>query len=222
MNVPDVVYSSKIPIDRLLGTLSGTFVSGSVSPGGAVTTTDAIPTNIPETTLFTGIYSVDGITWYPLENEVKHPDTRGDLFVRGESTAGTFNVKAFNSRDSTAPGAGPAYTILFRIALLAKPDQGNVTPQPIGSDTYFDSRVNYQKISLDDVQDVTAGFVVPLAHNAGGVPKVRSFLEIGGVLKSKGFYSSAQVYMDGTNVTTDYSAYSLAGRLYTRAYYSEQ
>lgn len=216
------VYSSNIPIDRIIGTYSDSFSSAAPAQGTTSSDSQDKTTNITETTLYTGIYSVDGgTTWYAFDDEIKHLDNNGSIFVRGESRSGTFKIISSNSRNP-ATGTGPAYTVQYHVALIAKPDQGDITPQPIGSDTYFDSRLNYQKISLDDAQNVSSGFTVTQSHNALGIPRARVWFETSGVLKQKGFYSSAIVSMTATDIIVDFSAYALAGRLYTRTYYHEQ
>lgn len=175
-NVQDVVFSSKFSIDKILGTYSGTF---SALPPGAfpVRSTDVIHTNIPESTFFQGIYSVDsGATWKDF-NIFHYVSNSVELQVFGRSNAGTLTITAHNSSFSSPT----TFTVMYKVLLIAKPDQGDITPQPIGADIIFDSRLNYQKILVDQKRPISISnnttWTENFGHGLNYVPSIRSFIE---------------------------------------------
>lgn len=170
-----VFFASQYPIDKILGTFESSFSA----PSGGIPerTTHTIPTGITESTFFQGIFSVDsGTTWHDFGADIVSGGLT-DITVAGRSNANTFSIDADNYT-----GATP-YTVTYKLALIAKPNQGTVEPQPIGANTLFDSRLNYQKIASDSVRSISIPdpneSIESFSHGLGYTPKVRSFIEIG-------------------------------------------
>lgn len=182
-NAESVHFGTTFDIDKVLGTFSGTITSPAptASPGSTWTPAD-IPTGIPETTLWHGIFSTDGgVTWNNFNSEINRGATTQTITCYGVSQAGNFKIIARNMYDYNI-GAGYAYTVLYKIVLFAKSTQGSITPQPIGSDLYFDSRYNYHKIALDGTTSmVVAAYggrtTVTIPHNLGRIPRVKLYYE---------------------------------------------
>jgi hypothetical protein len=82
--------------------------------------------------------------------------------------------------DNTTGGSNRS--IEYRVALIAKPDQGDVTPQPVGAEVIFDTRLNYQKIKLDTSRAISVAntneITEEFEHGLGYIPKTRTFIEI--------------------------------------------
>lgn len=221
VNASSVVYASSIATDELLGSYTNSFISSNSTPGTTTTTTDTKTTKIAETTFVVGIFSVDGgTTWQGMETDVNHSDNNGDIQVYAQSQSGILTIAAVNTRNASAPGGTWTFTVQYKVMLLAKPDQGTVTPQPIGGNVYFDSRKNYQKIALDTSQTFTGtNQTLTFTHSLGYVPRIRVFYETGGILRIRGGISSSQ-----TTITTSAVSVFMAGsytstKVYARIYY---
>lgn len=172
-NIDNVAFASSYEVDKILGTFEGSFSA----PSGTVTY-NSIATLITESTFFQGIYSVDaGTTWNDFNTVIDSSGTN-NLDVSGRSNANTFVIRADNQ---TSGGGAVTYTVKYKVALIAKYNQGNVTPQPIGANIVFDTRLNYQKIFSDTSRSLTLANLSnnreTFNHALGYVPKVRSFLE---------------------------------------------
>lgn len=237
-----VYFSSNIPIDKIIGTFTGTIVS---TAGGVPTrTASAITTLIPESTLHQGIYSTDGGTTWRDFGTSQLSGTTLQLEVYAYSESNLLTVIASNFTAATT------YTVLYKVALIAKKGQGNITPQPNGANVAFDTRLNYQKILSDTITSLSINNGVntrtTIAHSLGYIPKVRSFIErsssfgadLPAGLYEAGFYarygfsvgttlggydSTSGVLMDTTNVYTELNNQSgrgnFTGTLFTRIYY---
>ncbi len=226
-NAANVYFASSLLIDKIIGTYSGSFVLNSSGvAGGTNTVNEAITTNIPETTFFQGIYSIDnGVNWNGFGTINDHvqdtdplTDSQGSYLVEGLSQSGTFTVRGTNSSTGGAT-LFFNYTVLYKVALIAKSDQGDIDPQPTGANTLFDSRLNYQKIAVDN-KSASSGTnqTVIVAHNLGYIPKVRVFRETSGILRGGGFNFNNKVNITETIVST-LIAGTVTCDLYTRIYY---
>lgn len=222
MDVVNTVFRSDLMVDKILGTWSGSFTLNGPSSAGTATVTRNHTTSASGTVLFVGMFSLNGgSTWNGLQTHVDHADrTQGEVFIWGESTNNTLTIKAQNSRSSTATRSYN-YTVQYKIAAIAKPDQILATPQPIGTDTFFISSRNYQKIAVDNVRSISGtNAVYTVNHNLGYRPRVRTFIETGGVLRSRGYYQSARTNSTTSSCAT-YVPGTVSGKLYTRIYYDE-
>lgn len=222
VNAADVVFASSLPTDKLLGSYTGSFVATQVAANSSATYTAFHETSISETTFVVGIFSVDGgNTWNRMEASLNHSDNQGSLQVYAESTASRVYVRALNSRTFSAPSPGQTYTVQYKIMLIAKPDQGIVSPQPIGSSVYFDSRKNYQKIAVDDYRTINGtGTTTTVTHDLGYIPRVIVFYEIDGVLRARGGITSSRTDITSATVSVFFSGSVTNGKLYTRIYYN--
>lgn len=226
MSKTDAIVDSRYPIDKIIGTLTGSFSLSAPAANATNTVTFPWTTNIADTTLFQGVYSVDGgTTWNPLQYRKNHVETvdpavnpQGELFVYGESKSNLLNIVGSNQRNASST-FGTDYTVQFKVALIAKRDQGTITPQPIGSATLFDSRLDYQKIAVDDVTAISgSGLTTTIPHNLGYIPKVRVFREESGTLRSMGYQLSKKVTIDTSNVYVTIPG-AFTGNIHTRIYY---
>lgn len=178
-DVTDLYFHSSYPIDKIIGYFEGSFVAS--APGGGIQnrTTDTFATLITESTFYDGIYTIDGGTTWRNIGTAYRVSGSTELLVFGYSNANSFTVGA----DNFSFVGGNDYTVEYKVILIAKTDQGDITPQPIGADILFDSRQNYQKILLDTSQaiSITNGneTTYDFAHDLGYIPKVRSFIELG-------------------------------------------
>lgn len=232
-NALNAKFASFIPIDKIIGTYTGSFVSPApTSGGGTTTTTFPITTNIPTSTFFQGIYSIDnGVTWNDFCNNqlVLPPGIFFPFFsVIGKSTANTMTIKAINNYNYNTSSSS-SYTVLFKVALIARPDQGIITPQPIGTNTFFNSKYNYQKILSDTINNITISsgsqsFTIP--HNLGYIPKIRPFIfsNIDSSMNEavNSFLGRPDIKIDTNNVYFTFNAPFTGwttGKLYMRIYY---
>lgn len=228
-NALEAQFASFLQIDKIIGTYTGSFVSTApTSVGGSTTVSEPITTNITIPTFFQGIYSIDnGTTWNDFCNKqyILPPGIFFPFFtVTGKSTANTMTITAVNFYNYNT-STGTAYTVLYKVALIAQPNQGIITPQPIGTDIFFDSRENYQKILLDDETPVSIGslgsasYTIP--HNLEYIPKVRLFIFNNADSSMSELDQADAVSLSTTDVFVTYNAPlgGIVGTLYTRVYY---
>lgn len=176
-------FHSGYGIDQIIGTYTGSFVAAAPAPlGSPLRTAQIISTSIPESTFFQGIFSIDGGTkWYKFNVDTSPAVLGSQVLVYGGSTPGSLTLTAVNSTTSSPL----AFTVLYRVALIAKPDQGTINPQPTISNIVFNSRENYLKIILDSMTDISLG--------VGGTTKQV-------YLHNLGYFSQAIAYLE-TNAT---------------------
>lgn len=230
-NAASVYFASSLQIDKIIGTFSGSFALNSSGVAGVNNTASTpISTGIDETTFFYGIFSVDsGVTWNPIGVNRRHVESddvtvnpQGEYVVLGQSEIDVFTLNSTNTASASATQFFN-YTVLYKVALVAKPDQGDITIQSIGTNVFFDSRLNYQKIVFDEkVSSSGSNQTVITTHNLGYVPKLVAFAETGGVLKDMGssVYSINSLLIGSTTTTaTVRVAGSFTGSVYTRIYY---
>lgn len=217
-----IVFASSIATDKLLGSYTNSFTSGNSTPGTTTTTTDTKVTNIADTTFVVGIFTIDGgTTWNGMETDINHSDAQGDIQVFAQSSSGIVQVVAKNTRNASAPVGTWSFTVQYKIMLIAKSDQGTVTPQPIGGNVYFDSRKNYQKIAFDTFQTISGtDTVTTFTHNLGYIPRVRVFYETAGVLRIRGGITSSRTDITTSTVTVTMAGTIASTKLYARIYYS--
>lgn len=213
-----VYFASQYSIDKIIGTFEGSF-SAPGATGVVNVTTTSFGTSIPESTFFQGIYSVDnGDNWNRFNNDYGTDPISPDLDVYGYSTADVFVVTGRNNTFDSSSN----FTVLYKVALIAKPDQGDITPQPIGSNIAFDSRENYLKIIEDEHTAISLGagastsYRVP--HNLGRFPQAMSYLELSsgvGALPA-GLYELDSVlkYLSADNVVNEGGAGATSSGLY--------
>ncbi len=229
-NARGAQFASFLKVDKIIGTYTGSFFSPAPTSGGSGSTTASvsITTNIATPSFFQGIYSIDGgATWNDFTTQlyVLPPAIFFPYFsLAGKSTANTFTITATNYYNYNTSSAS-SYIVLYKVALIAQPHQGIITPQPIGTNTFFDSRENYQKILLDNQTAISIGSLgsasYTIAHNLGYIPKVRLFIFNNADSSISELNQTDAVSLSTTNVFVNYSAplSGITGTLYTRVYY---
>lgn len=214
-DVKKLQFYSGYDIDKIIGTYTGSFDLPAPTAGNSNTATVPITTNINSTTFYQGIFSLDsGNSWNPFYTDLTNVEStdpsvnpQGDCQVYGQSTAGVFNVIGVNTALFSATQFFD-FTPLYKVALIAKPNQGIITPQPIGTNQWFNSELNYQKIFMDTTnQSSGTDVTTTVTHNLNYIPKVRAFYETGGVLsaiESTLTSTTASVTISGTVDATVY------------------
>lgn len=174
---------STLDNDKIIGTLEGSMAVGATSPA---TYTKKENVNLPFS-YFYGIYSIDGgTTWLDfnmyhitagqVDNAIQLPLSISGYFETDPpaSPEGTFIISAFNAK-------GVAYTLLYRVWFIARPDTGSIT---LGDSEYISavqSGFNYPKIALIDIEPKTIpAFGAGLhsaVHNLNDIKMVSCFIE---------------------------------------------
>lgn len=173
-------FHSGFDVDKIIGTFEGSFTATAPAPLGSPTiSTTTFSTNIPETTFFQGIYSIDGGTsWLKFNTDSSGVPLASQANTYGRSNTGSFTVTARNF--TTA--APVAFTVQYKLALIAKPNQGDITPQPTANAIVFNSKDNYLKIILDEpvALSLSAGASIKRAfvHSRGYFPQAIAYFEL--------------------------------------------
>lgn len=234
---PNLLYfNSNIQIDKVLMVQSGTInIAAPVSPQLSLDGSFSFNTGVGDYAFFYGIYSLDnGATWNDFNAATVEYVSGNPVFntcdVWGQSTVGVMTVYARNWYIFGA-ASQKARTVMFKVAIIAKPDQGVVGDTSTDKPLQFSSRYNYQKILIDYVSDITLASnerrTITIPHGLGYPPKMRGWAVESSVLYDFGKYlygdAYSAFYSDSTNVTliisneNNPSARSL--RVYVRVYY---
>lgn len=172
--------------DKVIGVFSGSIATSAPSAiDGYIVGSATHTTGFGESCYAKGIFSVDGgTTWNDMGSMI--PDNTGGpppSFQTQEciwecSPTGVITARATNWYNFITSSSA-AKTFTYKLALIAKNDQGNITPLPTNSVTAYSSADNYQKIHD---QGSTAWNVTPgtdktatVAHGLGYIPKVKAF-----------------------------------------------
>lgn len=163
-------------IDQIIGVKTGSFTIGSSTfpIGNPTLATQSIATGFGDTCYFDGIFSTDsGTTWNQFG---VHQPQAGPTFQTvscyGYTLGNNLVLKGINYTSSS-------YTIQYKVALIAKNNQGNITPTPTNEILVYNSSANYQKIktkgsvAFSPVSGVQNSALA--MHNLGYIPKVRAF-----------------------------------------------
>jgi len=171
-------------IDQIIGVHTGAFIisAPTAAPGGSPTNaSDSFTTGFGDTCLFQGIFSVDGgASWNDFGSYKPNLTTPAQpvlqtVTCRGWVTpAGVFTAYAENNYD-LVHGSGVSYVVQYKVAFLAKDDQGAITPLPRSEILNYSSSFNYQKIYIGS-SFANGGGATTIAHNLGYVPKVRAWI----------------------------------------------
>jgi hypothetical protein len=244
MDATKIKYGGAYNTDLILGTYSGSIFSPApaATPFTHTSTSVTIPTNIPETTFFQGVFSTDGgTTWLDLNSQTPNLTAPGLAVLQtqvmyGHSVLNGLVLTADNwSYYNGTTTTSASYTFLYKVVIFARPGQGDVTPQPVVQKVNFNTKNNYQKISRDSAANITlpVGTVtVNVAHNLGYIPKIRHYIEDFSYgpttgLYDFGFYASQYTLFNCSIDTTQVSYFfdnstgtgPLTAKLYTRIYY---
>lgn len=164
------ITAPQFPLDQIIGIHTGSFTVAAGGPGNAQTSGfDSFQTNFGDQCIFVGLFSPDnGVSWY----------TNGSAFPNGiDSTTGqlTLSFSISSDVDGTVSANAnntthSAYTVLYKIALLAKSDQPKLTPLATTQLLSYQSNLNYMKIVLDGVVTLPNSGSQVIPHNLGYVP----------------------------------------------------
>lgn len=243
-NVDKIAFASSIPSDLILGTYTGSFVAAAPAtiPFTKTSTNFTINTGISEKTFFLGIFSTDGgTTWVDFNSNIPNISNPSVVALQtqmlyGRSKPNTLVLTADNwSYYNGSTTTSAAYTFQFKVVVYARPDQGNVTPQPVTQSLNFSTVYNYQKIFRDSVFPFTLPIgtsTLTLTHNLGYIPKIRGYIDNfsyatdTAALYDFGYFSSQtlfDLYIDTTSVKYFFDNSSgvgnMTGTIYTRIYF---
>jgi hypothetical protein len=247
-HVKDIAFASRIPVDQILGTFSGSLSVNATSTTtfpDKVSASTTVTTNIPERTFFQGVFSTDnGVTWVDF-NSNRSIQLGGfanlqTQMVYGRSLPGQLVITGDNwnrTSDGITFTASPV-TFLFKVVLFAMPGQGNITPQPAAQQRNFNSQLNYQKIFTDTPANFSwpiGATTATLNHNLGYVPKYRlyisnfSFAADNTALYDFGYFVSQytifQAWSDNNTLSLYFDNSSgagpMTGTIYVRIYYAD-
>lgn len=168
-------------IDNIIGIHTGSFsISAPTSSGVYTTATNSFSTGFGDTCLFQGVFSTDGgTTWNDFGAMKPNLTTAGEPVLQTVTcygyveSNGTFIATGLNYYDNVH-SSGTAYTIQYKVAFLAKDNQGAVTPLATNEILQYDSAYNFQKVfSSGSYTNGSSSHTV--THNLGYVPKVREW-----------------------------------------------
>jgi hypothetical protein len=183
------------PLDQVIGILTG-----SLSVGASASATATKATGLPDRMYFEGLWSRDGgASWIDMD---------GDYFsgVIAGSGIAVCTVSAVSYPDGTMQisannGIASVQNISYKLALIARVDQGDITPLPIARTYHYRSRQNYMKIWKQNIVDVAAGVTAPIVHGLTYVPNVKVWVELdfgGTIVLARAGHTNVTV--DGTNL----------------------
>jgi hypothetical protein len=193
MNLSAASFVSSVPIDKVIGIVTGTVSVGAPSSGapdfGTKSATDTRAHGFGDNCYFQGIFSTDnGTTWNDFGCMTPNLTSANPVFqtLDTNATVDTTNVtvKVTNYYDSVH-STSTAYTVLYKVFLLAKPNMAQpVTPIAVSEPASLNSQFKYQKIFAQDKLNLTVAFgssgSVSVAHNLGYIPNVRAWWFDGG------------------------------------------
>lgn len=181
-NSSKVAFTSALDTDRVLEIFTGR-ISVPTTGSGSLALFDTYNTGINDLTYPVGIFSVDGGNGTDMGSHYLVGSSYLSLVASTQNNV--LNVSAINFD-------APTHSVAYKIAILAKPSNTTFTlPNNLPVNTaYLDSRINYQKIALEATIPiiVPAGngttawletLTVPIPHNLGYRPNVRSFVDDG-------------------------------------------
>ena len=165
----------------IIGITSGSFTVAAPTLGNNKTATVTFDTGFGTTCYFQGIFSTDsGATWNDFGSYVPNLTTPGQPVLqtttcRGYVTSGGIMTMVGLNWFDIVHSSGSQKTILYKVALFAKPDQGNITPIDTSENTYYDSRENSRKVYISGTFDASTTANTTIPHSLGYAPKVSSF-----------------------------------------------
>lgn len=177
--------------------------------------------------LMKGLWSADGgASWQKIGQFIDVGDSAGgrrtlqlDVSMFSEDLNGPGGQLEIDATNEGASG----YTILYKVLLMARPDQGNkVTTKALVQPLRYSSKQRYMKIAFDDVVTLPTSGSTIIPHNLGYVPDVSAWMFIkdnSDPNPNNGFIFPASVTLDSANIAS--AAHSNAGnllKLYYRIY----
>lgn len=187
-NIEDIAFSTAFQIDKAIGAPTGTINSPAPGVGSFSLTSETVETGFGESCYFKGIYSIDsGATWNDFGAMIPNVSTPSmPVFqtvdvVGAVEPDGGLRVTVINYYDNVHSVA-TAYTVLWKVVLFSKNNQGSITPIDIPNPIAFTTlERDYQKIAFQDEipYNISSGVgkTETITHNLGYIPKVRSFYQ---------------------------------------------
>lgn len=174
-------------IDKIIGILSGSFsVAQPTAISSPKSATDTQTTGFNDTCFYQGIYSVDsGTTWNDFGTMVPNLTTPANpvfqtVLCDGYSLGNTFVANGTNWYD-LVHSSGTAYTILYKVALIAKNSQTSIIPIATNENLKYLAKYNNWKIYTSDIIpfNTTSGSskTAVVTHPLGYVPRVRAYYQ---------------------------------------------
>jgi len=174
------------PNDQIIGVFTNTLSSPAPTLSGFVTTVNDVRAHgFGDSAYFEGIFTTDGgTTWNTFGSQTPIFGAPGPTFqtVDVSATVDTSNVNvAIDNYYDLAHGAGYAYTVTYKIYLIAKNTMAKpITPIKTSNKLLYASEYNYQKIFMKGsvaliVSAGTTGTSTLITHNLGYVPKIRAY-----------------------------------------------
>lgn len=174
----------KYSVDQIIGITSGTVSVAAATSGlgdTIKTATETFDTGFGESCYFQGIFSLDGgTTWNDFGTYIPYLGTPGQpvfqtTTCRGYITSGgVFTAVGINWWNFVT-GSSSAYDIDYKVALIAKVDQGPIEPIATNESLYYRSNTNYQKVVDADTFTSSTSSNTTIVHNLSYVPNVRAF-----------------------------------------------
>ncbi len=218
---PENIYMA-VPInqiDQIIGIQTGSFGIVAPTASGPTTASSTFTTGFGDTCFFQGIFSTDGGsswndfgTYRPNLSTPTQPVFQTVSCFGYVTSSGIFTAAGVNWYDFVH-SIGNAYTIQYKVAFLAKSDQGSITPISTNEVLTYSSANNYQKIYLQS-SFANSGSNTVIAHNLGYIPKVRVYFKTtnstagtegvytvpaGAMMTLDWFYPN--IYVDSSNLT---------------------
>lgn len=191
--------------DKIIGVLTGSFTS-SIPSAFDVTYTEAlIPHTFGDTVETQAVYNTGGVD---NDQDMTVPRLTGafpvfqTLDVSSYSTSSNIVIASTNWYDNVA-GKGFAYTINYKVYLIAKMNQGVITPMPTNQLLRYRSSENYLKIVKQDVVPISvpSGVSSYTVNGLTGVLRTRASIEY--LASGKLWGASPNQYFNTGSVTTN-------------------
>lgn len=236
-NIDKVQFTSVYPIDNVLSIYSGSItIPVRTDPVNTVT----LQTNLGDSCFYAGVFSVNG-------SSTEFINIGGRKYYDDGAGAYTeYGVEAYSTSSgiviSTRTNDTSAHSCTFKVASIAKPDQGvvDLTTQTAPTiENFLSSDNTYLQIAQDyhEPYSITTSYsnTLTIPHNLGYVPVVRAFAEVdsklwdlsqsGAVLYQSGFtYLTAEIILDTTNVYIYFkngTSTAKTADVYCRIYYEQ-
>lgn len=192
-NIAGASLTSSYKIDQILSTYSGSLT---IVGTGSLFTFNKYPlasNPVGEMCFIRGIISFDnGVSW-------QSANWFGKIPVGAGQDAALAPVTSANTVAFQASNRGTNFNILYKVFLIAKPNQSPQNPPTTypASGVVFSSKYNYQKIAFD-IETAAGSF----DHNLGYPPTVFVSSEdtINGELCTFSYFSNEAVEVDSTGV----------------------
>lgn len=239
-HIQDIAFSTAFLIDKSIGVLSGAINSPApTSSSGPTVTAQATKTGFNESCYFRGIHSTDsGVSWNdfgaitPNLSTPSMPVFQTVDVIGALEPDGGLRVTAINYYDYVH-SAGTPRTVLWKVVLFSKNNQGSISPIAMGNPVQFTTLDrDYQKIALQSqVPFNISAFVAKtevVAHNLGYVPQVRAFYQATDgtqLMLDPWLAFRIETRVTTTNVSfvlqSEYATNTRTGRIEYRIYYRD-